>query len=514
MKKTTKSFVYGAFVLMFFGILSKILGAIYRIPLTSIITPEGMGLYQMVFPVYSLMLTISSSGLPSSISKLISEANAKNQYRQAEKIMKISFLMLFCFSVFCSLIVVCFAKLFANVQGNSDATICYFGLAPAIIFVGFISGFRGYFQGLEKMLPSALSGFLEQLFKLVFGLLFASLMIKKSVAHAVLGAMMGISLSELFALVFLMIYYFIYRKKHQENKFEDLIVLSGKQTAKNILSTSIFVTLGGIVVPFGMMIDSVLVVNILKNSSYSTKQATILFGLESGTVGSIVNMPVILSLALATAVLPCVSSKRAKNDQEGVKNSVSKALLFAVLIALPASFGCYSLALPIMKILYGRSLSISEIEVSAEILKMASISILFLALVQVTAGVLQGISKAKIPAISLLVGLAVKIVLNLVLIGIPSVNILGAEISNTICYLVAFLINLSIIKKEKLIDISPKIFVVFFVSMFIFFAEPLFSLLLQANLNLYLAFIVCVSIVVSIYFFIVFLLFRKDLKKT
>lgn len=514
MKKTTKSFVYGAFVLMFFGILSKILGAVYRIPLTSIITPEGMGLYQMVFPVYSLMLTISSSGLPSSISKLISEANAKNQYRQAGKIMKISFLLLFCFSVFCSLIVVCFAKLFANVQGNSDATICYFGLAPAIIFVGFISGFRGYFQGLEKMLPSAISGFVEQLFKLIFGLLFASLMIKKSVAHAVLGAMLGISLSELFALVFLMIYYFTFRKKHHEKEFEDLVVLSGKQTAKSILSTSIFITLGGLVVPFGMMIDSVLVINILKNSSYSTKQATTLFGLESGTVGSIVNMPVVLSLALATAVLPCVSSKRAKGDQEGVKNSVSKALLLAVLIALPASFGCYSLALPIMKILYGRSLSVSEIELSAQILKMASISILFLALVQVTAGVLQGVSKAKIPAISLFVGLIVKIALNVLLIRVPSINILGAEISNTICYLVAFLINLSIIKKQNIIDISPKIFIVFFVSIFIFFAEPLFSILMQANLNLYLAFVVCIAIVVSIYFSVVFLLFRKELKKT
>ena len=102
MKKREKSFAYGAFILMFFGIISKILGAIYRIPLTSIISPEGMGLYQMVFPVYSLMLTISSSGLPSSISKLISEANAKNQYKQAGKIMRFSFCLLFCFSLFCT----------------------------------------------------------------------------------------------------------------------------------------------------------------------------------------------------------------------------------------------------------------------------------------------------------------------------------------------------------------------------------------------------------------------------
>lgn len=514
MKKQSKSFVRGAFILMLFGIASKILGAIYRIPLTSIITPEGMGLYQMVFPVYSLMLTISSSGIPSSISKLIAEANAKRQYKQSSKIMKISFLLLFAFSVICALIVVFCAGFFAEFQGNKTARICYLGLAPAIVFVGIVSGFRGYFQGLQKMLPTAISGFVEQLFKLVFGLFFATLFLSKGVEYSVLGAMLGISLSELFALVFMFFYYLIYRKKHTEEAYQDLSVQTGKSTAKQILATSVFVTLGGLIAPLGMIIDSVLVINTLKSISFSTKQATTLFGLETGTVGSIVNMPVVLSLAIATAILPCVSSKNAQGDYEGAKKSASKALLYAVLFSLPASFGCYALALPIMKILYGHSLTIKEIEIASEILQVASISIFFLAMVQVSAGILQGVSKASIPAISLAVGLGLKIILNALLIRVPEINILGTEVANGVCYLSAFLINLREIKKQGLLDISPKIFIVFLISLLVFFAKPIFDFLIKVNVNLYLSFMICVVFIVSIYFSLVFLTYRKELKKS
>lgn len=512
MKKREKSFVRGAFILMIFGILSKILGAIYRIPLTGIITPEGMGLYQMVFPVYSLLLTISSSGLPSSISKLVAEANAKNQYKQANKIMKVSFVLLFCFSVLCSLVLVFGCRAFALVQGNKRATICYLGIAPAVVFVGFLAGFRGYFQGLEKMLPSAISGFVEQLFKLCFGLLLAQILLPKGVEYAVLGAMLGISISELFAFLFMLIYYFVFRKKSKKQGFQDFSVLSTRQTSRQILHTSFFITLGGLIVPFGVLLDSALVINILKRASFSTKQATTLFGLESGTVGSIVNMPVILSLALATAVLPCVSSKKASGDLVGAKKSASKALLFAFLIALPASFGCFALAQPIMQILYGNSLSADEIEIASQILEIASASIFFLAMVQVSSGILQGISKPAVPAISLSIGLAVKLALNLVLVSQKNINIFGAEIANVVCYLVAFLVNLHIIWKSGFVQVSSAILACFGLSFFVLFARPVFQVLAQ-NLNYNLSFLVCVCLFVSLYFALAFLLFRKELKK-
>ena len=516
MKVTNKksSFVRGAIVLMIFGILSKILGAIYRIPLTSIITPEGMGLYQMVFPVYALMLTVSSSGLPSSISKLISESLAKKEYRQVDRIMKVSFLLLFVFSIFCSLILVFGARGFATLQGNKDATICYLGLAPAIVFVGLLSGFRGYFQGFEKMLPSAISGFVEQFFKLVFGLFFAWLFMKKGVSYAVLGAMLGISLSEVFALFYMFVTYVVYRKKHKENSDnQSYDLLSTRQTAKKILSTSIFITLGGLIMPLGMLVDSALIINILKNVGFSTKMATTLFGLETGTVGSIVNMPVVLSLSLATAILPCVCSKKSQNDLEGAKKAVSKALFLAIMIALPASLGCYALANPIIKILYGHSLSAENIKIATNILEVASISIFYLAMVQVSAGVLQGISLVYVPAISLSVGMILKIVLNVVLVRIPSVNILGAEVANSFCYFVALLINLIVIKKQGFLQFSFKIFGILILSSLTLGAKYIYKFFINASLNFYLAFTMSVLIVVVVYLLFVFLFYKKELKE-
>ena len=166
-----------------------------------------------------------------------------------------------------------------------------------------------------------------------------------------------------------------------------------------------------------------------------------------------------------------------------------------------------------MKILYGRSLSAVEIETASQILEIASASIFFLAMVQVSAGILQGISKPSVPALSLSVGLAVKTLLNIVLISQESINIFGTEIANAVCYLTAFLINLFVIEKNGFVQISPRVFASLCASSLVFLAKPIFSVMIGLNLNYYLAFLVCVIAVVLAYFALVFLLYRKELKK-
>jgi len=453
-KQKTSRFYKGALILMLFGFLSKIIGAIYRIPLTSIVGAEGMGIYQMVFPLYSLMLTISSSGLPSSISKLISEYSAKKKFSQVNKILKMSFILLIIFSLFCAFLVCVLSRVVANLQGNINAAICYLGIAPAIIFVGLISGFRGYFQGLENMVPSAVSQFVEQVVKMGLGLFFASKLIDYGTNYGVLGAMIGISVSELVALVYLFLKFLFNNKKRkflldEGNRF----VLTNKETIKEILSLSFFVSLGGLIMPLTMLIDSAVVINILKNIGYSESVATKLFGLQTGTVGSIINMPVVLSLGISVSILPCVSRCRAKGDFEGCKKFASKSILMTIIFSLPASIGVLTFSEQIIKLLYSRSLTPIEIDISSKILELASIGVFYLAMVQVTTGILQGISKFKIPLISLGVGSVVKIILNIILINIKSVNILGAEFSTVICYLVAMLINLSVLIKKKIINL-------------------------------------------------------------
>ena len=510
--KKTGGFASGAFVLMLFGLISKVVGAVYRIPLTSIVGAEGMGLYQMVFPLYTLMLTISSSGIPSSISKLISENIAKNNYKQANRILKVSFLLLVCFSVLCTLIVVVFAGVFAKFQGNYGAKICYYGLAPAIVLVGLISGFRGYFQGFQCMTPSAISGFIEQIIKMAFGLLFAGYLIKKGVSYGVLGALIGVSISELVALLYLFLSYIIKRKKQNrmflQNQGE---ILSIKSTAKQILSLSLFVTLGGLIMPLTMLIDSLVVINILKGQGYSESFATSLFGLQTGTVGSIINMPVVLSLSVATAVLPCVSARLSKGDKEGVVQASNKAVLLTIIFALPSAVGCFTFAEQIIRLLYGKSLTFEQIKIATNLLEIASVGVFYLALLQVSTGLLQGIGKFKIPLLSLAFAGVIKVILNLTVIRISSVGILGAEVSTVTCYLVALIINLIVLKKQGIVKLDLKILAVLVISLCIYFSKYLFEIFVNL-MNYYLAFFLTIMLVVAIYFFFVAILYKgKDI---
>ena len=424
-----------------------------------------------------------------------------------------SFVLLVCFSFVCSLVVVLGARLFSGLQGNEDATICYYGLAPAVMFVGLISGFRGYFQGLQNMTPSAVSGFFEQIFKMIFGLYLAGVFIDKGVSYGVLGALLGISISELCAFVYLFLHYLVARNKFKNKLLSGNEILETRpKTAKQILSLSFFVTLGGLIMPLTMLIDSGVVINILKSIGYSVSEATALFGLQTGTVGSIINMPVVLSLGVATAILPHVSAKRAKGDFEGVKKAASKAVSLAVIFALPSSVGCLTFAEPIIKLLYGRSLGMQEILVASRLLEVASISIFYLALVQVTSGLLQGLNKFYVPLISLASGGGVKIVLNLLLVRIPEINILGGEVASTACYMVALFINLACLKKMGVIKLENKIFAVLFLSGAIYFSKLLFNWLLTFGLNYYLSLIFVVTFVIIIYFVSIFLLYRHGLK--
>ena len=196
-----------------------------------------------------------------------------------------------------------------------------------------------------------------------------------------------------------------------------------------------------------------------------------------------------------------------------MKKDVSKAILLAIMISLPASFGCLGLAEPIIKLLYRRSLSAQQIVVAVKLLEVASISIFYLALVQVTAGVLQGIGLIFVPLISLSIGMVSKILLDIILVRIFSVGILGAEVASGVCYLVALLINLSVLKHKKVLRFDYKIILLMCFSILAYCGKYVFKLILKTNINYFLSFFTSVFIVVLIYFMLVFLLYRKELLK-
>ena len=231
------NFLFGAVLLAVSGIICKIIGAVYKIPLTNILGTSGMGLYYFVFPVYAFMLTLSSSAIPAAISRIISKNAAQNNYAEVHKIFVSSLLlMLILGGVFTGLLLILAAPL-SKLQGTPQALIMYLAIAPAILLVSLVSGYRGYFQGLQNMVPSGVSQIIEQLAKLGFGFALAFLLLPQGLIYGVLGAILGITISEIFALVFLYIYYRVH-KRHGHLTQEKFFYLSGPIIKKRMLPAS------------------------------------------------------------------------------------------------------------------------------------------------------------------------------------------------------------------------------------------------------------------------------------
>ncbi len=204
-------FLKGAAIIALGGFAAKAIGALYRIPLTNLIGGHGIGLYQMVYPVYCLLLTVSATGIPSSIAKLTAEKLGKGQSDKA--LFRTAMKLFLLIGGVGTLLMCAIAPFLSAAQGSSEVTAGYFTLAPSVLLVSAISVFRGYFQGRNQMLPTALSETVEQLVKVGFGLLFAYLF-RENVARAVVFLLLAVSLSELTAL-FLMLFFYARAKKRE-----------------------------------------------------------------------------------------------------------------------------------------------------------------------------------------------------------------------------------------------------------------------------------------------------------
>ena len=213
MNKTQKSFVKGAAILGLIGLVCKVIGAIYRIPMAALIGEEGMAYYQAAYPLYVFLLAIASAGLPVAISKMVSERVTLGDYKGAHRVFQTAFKSLLVIGFVTAVIMVCLSGVIASSVGIPSAKYAFLAIAPALFFVSVISAYRGYFQGLQSMAPTAFSQLIEQVGKLGLGLFFANLWKSYGLEYGAAGAMLGVTLSEIIALVFMLILY--NRKKRQ-----------------------------------------------------------------------------------------------------------------------------------------------------------------------------------------------------------------------------------------------------------------------------------------------------------
>ena len=455
-----ESFMQGVVTIMFSQIAIKVLGLIYTLYLTN---RDGFGdagnaIYASGYQIYALLLTISSIGVPNAISKLVAERLAIGDNRGANKIFKVALATFGCIGAIGTMLLFFGAHTISySWLQIPESELTLIALSPAIFFVSISSVFRGYFNGRRSLKTTARAQTLEQIFKTVL-----TIIIVEIVAHITststelmaAGATIATTIATFSSFAYLFIYYRI-RRREIGNEIQQSINYkyeNVKTIIRRILMVSIPLTLSSIMTSFNKNIDSFTVKRIL--STYmSSDTAQTLYGQLAGKVDTLTNLPLAINIAFATALVPAISSAKAKNDKETATKRTSFSLLTSMLIGLPCVIGMIIFAQPILNLLYPNA------NEGALLLQLISISVIFSILDQTINGALQGFGKVIVPAIALGVGCIVKLILNLILLRIPTLNVYGAAIGSIACHAVAFTIVFNVLKKYVKLDLPFRKFV-------------------------------------------------------
>lgn len=464
MRKTNKKyksegFMQGVFALMFSQVLIKILGLVYKMYLTNRqgFGDEGNAIYSAGYYIYALLLTVSSVGVPNAISKLVSERIAVEDYKGAKRIFQAAFCTFAIIGLAGTLILFMGAHYIANVMVQiPEAEMTLVALSPSIFFVAIASVIRGYFNGTQKMSTTAKSQTLEQVFKSLLTIIVVEIVaIFSSTNTAIMaaGANLATTLSVILSFAYLISY--LRRQKLYKLKMglqEPIQKIKYKKEGiktivKRILYVSVPMSLSAILSSINKNIDSMTVVRGLKNF-LTEAEAKVQYGILSGKVDTLTTLPLSFNIAFATALVPVIAAARAKNDMDVANKRVSFSLLVTILIGLPCTVGMYMFAEQILNLLFpAQSAGIVVLQISA-------LTIIFSVLIQTINGALQGIGKVMVPAISLGIGVIIKLILNLILVPNPTFGVNGAAIANVACNVIACIISLVVLKKN--INIETK----------------------------------------------------------
>ncbi len=418
--------MHGAVILSIGGLIAKLLGAFYRIPLTSLLGAEGLGIYQTAFPVYCILLTFSSTGVPSAIAKLISSGFSERS------VLKKSLSVFIPLGILGSLLMAVFAPLIANLQGNASAWLSYITLAPSVALVSAISCIRGYFQGKLNMMPTAFSQIIEQAVKLAVGLLLCYFSKGEPFVKGAL-ACLAVTVSEIVCLAFL---FFLYKRR--KNPSVGTLYLPIKQ----LIATLLPIILSTLLIPLSRFFDSFTIVNLLNDY---TPLASSLYGIYTGSVESVVGVPVAICYGISTACLPQISKAVYTKDDKSLKNNFIKSFSFTLFLSTVFGLGLFTFSDLTVKFLFG-GLTYFEQTITAKLLSVSFFAVIGLSLIQTFTACLVGLGKPLAPCLFLSIGLAVKFCLQLFLLKNPNINIFGALYSDIACYFVAVFFNLLYIR--------------------------------------------------------------------
>ena len=449
-KKATigESFLKGTFILTIAGVVVKVIGSLNWIFVSRILGGEGIGLYQMAFPIYFFAFSISTAGVPVAISIITAERVALKDIFGAKRVFKISMSLMCLTGIFFSLLTYFGAQWLIDFHFIRDPRAYYsvVALAPAIFFVTLLASSRGYLQGWQRMTPTAVSQIVEQIFRVVTMVLFASLFLPWGLEYAAAGASLGAFAGAVSGLIVLVYFHWRLEKDIVRDYGRDVQPLPGTKllptwkVIKRIFALSLPVSAASIMLPVVSNLDLAIVPQRLEVAGYTVNEATELFGYLTGMAVPLVNLSTILTASLAMSIVPAISKAKAVRDTAAVVKQAAAGIRISNFVCFPAFVVVLVLAVPISELIYNAPGAGPAVWVS-------SFSIVLLGLHQVSTGVLQGMGYPSIPMLNMIAAAVAKVVLNWILTAQPSLGIMGAAWATVADIGLAAVINLYFIYK-------------------------------------------------------------------
>jgi len=444
-----QSVAYGALILSVSGFLVKLVGAIFKIPLTNLVGAAAMSYFTSAYSIYVFLLSIATSGLPTGIATMVSSSLAVEKYKDISKIMKIASAIFVSLGTILAIVGFIFAMPLAEGMNSREAYWSVAAIMPAIICISVVSVFKGFFQGYRNMTPTALSNLIEAIVKLLagYGIALALHDLGYPPEIVVGGAVLGVSVSTFAAMIF-MICRYAFRSKNYRisiNGFLSDCETPTKKLTKDFLIISLPLIVSSVTANLMSLVDSFVVMNRLKGY-LDIEQAKLLWGSYGNMALTIFNLPSFLITAIGISLIPAIAAAYAKKDQQKVVKTSNEALKYSSILAFGSAFGLNAVSKEVLNLFFpGDPAGVAS---ATPLLQIISFALIAVGLTNIFSAILQSVGKSYLPVISVAVGAAIKTVSTLILVSIPSVNVLGAPIATNIAYPIMLIMNIVFVYKH------------------------------------------------------------------
>lgn len=482
--KEKTGFQRGALLLLSSAVIVKLIGALFKIPLSSkyCLGDLGFGYFSSAYDLFTPFYAIAMAGLPVAVSKTVSEYSAQGRFKDVRQALKVSRRVYFAAGLICFLCLGVFIYPFSRLTDSTGAGIyALFAMTPSVIFCCLMSSYRGYYQGLNNMLPTAVSELLEALCKLILGFGFGFLTVKitGNAAFGAAAAIFGITLGTAVSTLYLKFYY---KFKGDGISCEQLSVspleTERRSAVKALIIIAVPVALASLAGNIALIIDALTVrrqLGLLQDSGFNViremyaysiadynktaaspitdgELAALLYGIR-GKAYTLFNLVPTLTGVIGVSAVPVLSRFNAGNSYKSLNRNLNSALKLTALISFPAGIGLFVASDRIMELLYD---SAASVEIGAPLLKLFGIAAVFAGIAIPLTGILQAIGKQKAALINIAAGAAAKLIVGLITVSVPKINVKGAALSTVICYFVIFVLHIAVLLRSKGVSLNIK----------------------------------------------------------